>query len=144
LFREELEAKMQEKNFLVRVFNNLQDQDISTWKNIDRGHKQVVQPGGGPADFLYEQEEPRKELKITADPLKNNKQRALLKISLSSASDFTVTVQLKQEEKKDKWVVGFLETISPSDIVIVEDPPVVNVSVGEDEDPDILSRATPK
>ena len=139
LFREEEEVIMNDKHFVVKVFNHLQsdlqDQNISTWKNIDLGNKKVVPPGGGPAEFSYEREEPLKELKISADPLRNNQQKAFLNITLSSTSDFTVTVQLKQEEKKDKWVLGFKGMIPAPDIPSVENPPVVNVSVGEDEDP---------
>lgn len=131
---------MNDKHLVVKVFNNLRsnlrDQDISTWKNIELGNKKVVPPGGGPAEFSYERKESQKELKITADPLRNNQQKALLNLTLSSTSDFTVTVQLKQEEKKDKWVLGFKEMIPAPDFKRFENPPpVVNVSVGEDEDP---------
>ena len=138
---------MNDNQIIVKVFNQvgseLQDPDIIAWKNIDSGNKKKVPPGGDPAEFAFEVVDPLKEVKVTVDPVKKSGKQALLKIILSSATDFDTTVKFTQKEKENKWVVGFGGMAPNPDDGSVIAPPVVNVTVGEDEDPDPVPSPKP-
>ena len=131
---------MNDKQLIVKVFNQvgsgLKDKDIIAWKNIDLERKKTVSPGGAPAEFTFELVDPLKEVKVTADPEKKGGNRALLKIVLSSTTDFDAAVNFTQKEKENKWSVNLTSITPIPDDEIEKNPPVVNVTVGEDEDPD--------
>jgi hypothetical protein len=144
----EVEAYMKDKQLIVKVFNQvgtgLQNPDLIAWKNIDILDKKKVSPGGAPAEFGFGLEESLKEVKITADPAKRSGKRAFLKIVLSSIIDFDAAVKFSQKDNENKWIVGFTGmTPGPNDGRLI-DPPVVNVTVGEDEDPNPASPPKPK
>ena len=130
---------MMNQGISVVVHNHLSDDlvspDIKAWKNIQIWNKQTVEPRTMPAEFFFEYTEPRKELKITADPARKDGKDALLNITLSSKRSFDTNVSFLQEQNIDKWVVDF-SNISPrttgTDDERYEEPPVVNVSVGQD------------
>jgi hypothetical protein len=136
----EAEAYMNDKQLIVKVFNqvgsDLKDQDIIAWKNIDIRKKKTVPPDGTPAEFTFELEDPLKEVKVTADPVKQGGNKALLKIVLSSTAEFDAAVKFTQKEKENKWSVKLTGITPAPEAVIEKNPPVVNVTVGEDEDPD--------
>ena len=127
---------------LVKVFNRLQPDletpDVTTWKNTNTDHEKVVHPGGEPAEFLFQPDEQLKEVTVAANPEKTGGQRAPLYITLSSINEFDISLQLRKETALDKWTMEFKNMKPVSNIDFAEKPPVVNVTVGEDEDSDVI------